>query len=100
MRQQAVALQLPGWRVAQAVRWCKRALPAALALLVAAIVVQPPYQSAQAVPSKADPALFSLAKAHPSSTFSVIVRETQPGSTAAEDVVRSLGGSVTHELRI
>src|SRR5207247_457802 len=51
-------------------------------------------------PAKADPALYARAVAHPSQSFSVILREATPGSTTAENLVRSLGGRVTHELRI
>src|SRR5439155_5205029 len=36
----------------------------------------------------------------PHQTFSVIVREADPASSGAEDLVRSLGGHITHELQI
>jgi serine protease AprX len=50
--------------------------------------------------AKADPALLRAAAAAPSSLLHLIVREASPGSTAAERVVRDLGGAVTHELPI
>src|SRR5436309_8238608 len=99
MRTDAVAIQLTGWRVLPA-RWLGRVLPVVLSLVVAALVVQPPAQSAPGVPAKADPVLYAQAAAHPSQTYSVILRETVPSSTAAEDLVKSLGGHVTHELSI
>ncbi|MFN2544890.1 MAG: S8 family serine peptidase [Actinomycetota bacterium] len=100
MRERSVAVQLGGWRVLSAVKWARRSLPIALSLVVAALVVQPPVQAASGAPAKADPALYALAGSHPDSTFSVIVREAQPSSSSAEDLVRMLGGRVTHELRI
>ena len=69
MTNQAVAIQLQGWNALRAVKWLKRAVPAALILAITALFVQPPVSSAQAVPSKADPVLFSRAAAHPSQTF-------------------------------
>jgi serine protease AprX len=100
MTEQAVAIQLQSWRVAGSIRWLKRAVPAALVIALAAMFVQPPVASTAAVPGKADPALYQLAQANPGRTFTVIVRETQPASTAAEDLVKSLGGRITHELPI
>src|SRR5688572_10176474 len=49
---------------------------------------------------KADPALLHEAWAHPSSSLPVIVREVSPASDEAEETVRRLGGTVTHELPI
>src|SRR5205823_3725180 len=49
---------------------------------------------------KADPALVAQATAAPGSALSVIVRETVPSSGDAELAVRSIGGTVTHELPI
>jgi serine protease AprX len=95
-----VAVQLPSWNVLRGVKWLRRALPAAVTLLVAALFIQPPVQGAPAVPAKADPALYSQAAAHPSQSFHVIVRETAPASQAAENLVNSLGGHVTRELRL
>ena len=100
MRQQAIAIQLTGWRVLGYVRWARRALTVSLTVVIAALLVQPPVQQASAAPSKADRNLYSQASAHPAQTFSVIVRESQPTSSAAEELVRSLGGHITHELSI
>src|SRR5438309_865071 len=96
----AVAVRPHGWNVARGIRWVRRAVPSALVLLIAALFVQPPVQAAAGIPAKADPLLYSRALAHPVTTFPVIVRETTPSSTAAEDLVRSLGGHVGRELRI
>ena len=96
---QAVAVRLTGWTVAWGIKWT-RAAGASLVLLIAALFVQPPTAAAPALASKADPALFSQAAAHPAQTFSVIVREETPATTGAEDLVRRLGGRVTHELGI
>jgi serine protease AprX len=49
---------------------------------------------------KADPALVAQATTAPGSVLSVIVRETVPSSGDAERAVRSIGGTVTHELPI
>jgi serine protease AprX len=49
---------------------------------------------------KADPALLHESSARPDSTLGLIVRETNPSSAEAEEVLRRLGGTVTHELPI
>lgn len=50
--------------------------------------------------AKTDSALIRTATAAPSSRLALIVRETAPGSDAAETLVRSLGGTVDRELSI
>jgi len=100
MNARAVAVRLQGWNVAQGVKWLRRALPAALTLSVAALLVQPPAQSATAAPAKADPVLYAKAAAHPPQSFPIIVREAAPATAAAEGLVKSLGGHITHELRL
>ena len=99
MRAAAVAIRPTGWSVLRGIKW-SRTLGASLVLVVAALLVQPPVQHTSAVPTKADPALFAQATAAPDAQYSVIVREAQPGSAAAEDLVRSLGGHVTQKLSI
>jgi serine protease AprX len=100
VNEHAVAVRPSGWRILASVRWSRRLAPAALVLTIAALFVQPPVQAVTGIPAKADPALYTRAAAHPAQTFPVIVREQQPGSSAAEDLVRSLGGHVTHELSL
>src|SRR2546430_1974443 len=100
MTERAVAIRLLSRPVMGYVRWAERAGAAAVVLALAALFVQPPVQAAAGIPSKADPALYAQATADASRTFPVIVRETQPGSTATEDLIRTLGGHVTHELSI
>jgi serine protease AprX len=68
--------------------------------LLAALFVLPSGPSVTATTPNVDPALASQAAAHPSRAFSVIVREQAPASAAAEGLVRSLGGRVSHELPI
>jgi serine protease AprX len=100
MTNTAVAIPLARHSVLRTVKWLSRALPAAVALVVTALVVQPPATATTSAPAKADPALYSRAAAHPSQSFGIIVREATPASADAESLVRSLGGRVTHELRI
>jgi serine protease AprX len=50
--------------------------------------------------AKTDPSLVSAAAAQPDRTLQVIVRETNPSSGAAEQLVRSDGGQVTRQLPI
>ena len=50
--------------------------------------------------TKADPVLFGRATRNLSAHFPVIVRETEPRTSSAERLVRSLGGRVTNELPI
>src|SRR5438874_13361410 len=87
MRSAAIAIRLPRWEVVlRGVRW--RGLAGAVfALLVTAVLIQPPVSNHPAVRAKVDPALSALARALPSRTFPVIVRETRPASTFAEDLV-------------
>ena len=98
MRSAAIAIRLPRWEVVlRGVRW--RGLAGAVfALLVTAVLIQPPVSNHPAVRAKVDPALSALARALPSRTFPVIVRETRPASTFAEDLVRAAGGRVSREL--
>jgi len=78
-----------------------RSLAAAVALtLLAVLGVQPRPDGSSAIAAKVDPGLAAEAAAAPASTVNVIVRETLPPSDAAERLVRSLGGTVTHELPI
>jgi len=50
--------------------------------------------------AKTDPALTAAAAAQPDRTLQVIIRESTPGSDAAEQLVRSDGGTVTRQLPI
>ena len=68
--------------------------------LIAASVVLPAAAGGSPQPSKADPALYSQAQRHPMAELPVIVRELSPRTSTAEDLVRSLGGRVSHELPI
>ncbi len=78
-----------------------RSLAAAVAItLLAVLGVQPRPDGSSAIAAKVDPGLAADAAAAPASTVNVIVRETQPPSDVAERLVRSLGGTVTHELPI
>ena len=78
-----------------------RSVAAAVALtLLALLGVQPPPGGSSAMAAKVDPGLAAEAAAAPASTVNVIVRETLPPSDVAERLVRSLGGTVTHELPI
>jgi serine protease AprX len=78
-----------------------RSLAAAVALTLLAILgVQPRPDGSSAIAAKVDPSLAAEAAAAPASTVNVIVRETLPPSDVAERLVRSLGGTVTHELPI
>ena len=78
-----------------------RSLAAAVALtLLALLGVQPRPDGSSAIAAKVDPGLAAEAAAAPASTVNVIVRETLPPSVVAERLVRSLGGTVTHELPI
>ena len=79
------------------VRW----LAAAVAIALLAVVgVQPRPDGSSAIAAKVDPGLAARAAAAPASTVNVIVRESLPSSDIAERLVRSLGGTVTHELPI
>jgi serine protease AprX len=91
----AISAGIDGRRV----RLLGRTLVALVALTLAATFVRsiPPSPD---LSFKADPALLAEATAHPGSTLSVIVRETAPGSSDAERLVRSLGGDVTRQLTI
>jgi serine protease AprX len=68
-------------------------------LLAAGLLAQP-IAGASPIPAKADPALYAQAERHPQARFRIIVREVSPATSAAENLVRSLGGGVTHELSI
>jgi serine protease AprX len=98
MTTQAAALRPRGWDVAHGVTRLRRALPVALTLLIAALFIQPPAAGSTPTLGKIDPALARVAAAHPSQDFGVIVREATPTTSAAESLVRSLGGHVTREL--
>src|SRR2546430_54639 len=82
MTERAVAIRLSSRPALEYVRWARRTPSAAVVLALAALFVQPPVQAAAGIPSKADPALYTQAKADSSRTFPVILRESQPGSTA------------------
>ena len=99
MRTETATLN-PRGELLAAVKWLRRAVPTGLVLLIVALFVQPPAQQAPAAPTKADPTLYRQALANPSERFPVIVREADPSTSGAEDLVRSLGGRVTHELGI
>jgi serine protease AprX len=99
MRSEATAIRLTGWNVVRGIRW-RPLFGAGVTVLVTAVLLQPPVQTAAAVPTKADPVLYAQAQAHPSKSFSVIVREGRPGTGTAEDLVRTLGGRVLRELGI
>ena len=78
-----------------------RLLAAGVALTLAAILaVQPQPDASSAIAAKADPALAADAAATPASTLHVIVRESVPATDDAEQLVKDLGGNVTHELPI
>jgi serine protease AprX len=78
-----------------------RSLATAVALtLLAVLGVQPRPDGSSAIAAKVDPGLAAEAAAAPASAVNVIVRESLPPSDAAERLVRSLGGTVTHELPI
>ena len=85
------------------VRWHGpvRPMAAAVALtLLAVLGVQPRPDGSSAIATKVDPGVAAEAAAAPASTVNVIVRETLAPSDTAERLVRSLGGTVTHELPI
>ena len=78
-----------------------RLLAAGVALTLAAILaVQPQPDASSAIAAKADPGLAADAAAAPASTLHVIVRESVPATDDAEQLVKDLGGNVTHELPI
>ena len=78
-----------------------RLLAAGVALTLAAILaVQPQPDASSAIAAKADSALAADAAAAPASTLHVIVRESVPATDDAEQLVKDLGGNVTHELPI
>src|SRR6266542_3006023 len=101
MRVDAVAIRQPGGLATAQIRVALRGLAAAVALAVAAMFAAQPISwgdRQQLLSSKTDPGLVRAAATNPSSTLSVIVREAVPASSQAEDLVRSLGGTVTREL--
>jgi serine protease AprX len=71
-------------------------LTVALAIVASLLL---PVARASLLP-KADPALLHMARTHPDSSVSVIVREAAPGTDAAERLTRELGGTVTRDLSI
>jgi serine protease AprX len=78
-----------------------RSLAAAVALTLLAVVgVQPRPDGSSAIAAKVDAGLAARAAAAPASTVNVIVRESLPSSDIAERLVRSRGGTITHELPI
>src|SRR4029450_8932620 len=78
-----------------------RSLAAAVArTLLALLGVQPRPDASSAIAAKVDPGLAAEAAAAPSATGNVIGRETLPPSDVSERLVRSLGGTITHELPI
>jgi serine protease AprX len=76
----------------------RRSTILAVALAIVASLLLP-VARASLLP-KADPALLHEARAHPGSSLPVIVREASPASAEAEETLRRLGGSVTHQLPI
>src|SRR2546423_3421607 len=99
MGAETITIRFSGWTVLRGIRW-KGVAAGALSLFVAALLLQPPHPSASAAPAKADPLLFARARAAPAAVFRVIVREADPPSGGAEDLVRTLGGHVSRELSI
>jgi serine protease AprX len=78
-----------------------RILAAGLALSMAvALGAQPQPDPSLVLTAKVDPGLVADAARLPGSTLHVIVREAVPSSDAAEQLVRQLRGTVTHELPI
>src|SRR5439155_22476726 len=77
-----------------------RALALALALAVAASTAGSAAQPAGPLWPKADPGLIAAARSSGSSDISLIVREGLSRSSSAEDLVRSLHGTVTRELSV
>jgi serine protease AprX len=75
-------------------------LGALVAVLVTAGLVLPAVATAPPPPAKADPGLLARATRHPDAKIPLIVRESSPGSPAAERLVRSLGGRVTGQLSV
>src|SRR5919106_2988684 len=69
-----------------------------LAIVLAAVVATAPLPGSSHPRGKAHPSLLREAQAHPGSTISVIVRETTPASTEAEELIHRLRGNVTHDL--
>jgi serine protease AprX len=78
-------------------RWAGVAVVATT--MVAGVVLAGPAGASTASP-KTDSTLAASARGVGSGRLSVIVRKTTPDSPAAENVVRRLGGTVTHELPI
>ncbi|MEW6060053.1 MAG: S8 family peptidase [Actinomycetota bacterium] len=78
-----------------------RALAVVLGLAAMAMTwTSVPAAAAPDALAKIDGALLGAAEHAPASTLSIIVRERRPSSSAAEDLVRDLGGGVTRELSI
>jgi serine protease AprX len=78
-----------------------RVMAVALAFAVSAsFAAQPISWGERTSTAKTDPGLITAARHHPASTLRVIVRETVPTSSTAEDLVRSVGGAVTRQLGI
>jgi serine protease AprX len=88
------------WRIAGLVRSGARILALGLALALAAGVTQSVGSTAVDPSLKADPNLLSAVRAAGAARVPLIVREATPASRVAEDLVRKLGGTVTHELGI
>jgi len=76
-------------------RWGRLASLGMVLLLLAALLRLP---AALLVEGRLDPWLWRIARAHPTSSVPVIVRETDPRSEAAESLVRGLGGTISYEL--
>jgi serine protease AprX len=80
-----------------------RAAAAAIVLILAGTLAGPgaAVLDAPSFPlAKVDPGIADAAVQTPGATVRVIVKETVPASAAAETLVRSLGGRVTHQLPI
>jgi serine protease AprX len=81
----------------------RRVVAACLAFLLAGVLAGSPGQATggATIPAgKVDPGLLRAMADAPGSTLRLIVKETVPASDVAEDLVRRLGGAITHELPI
>jgi serine protease AprX len=109
MRTKEMAVPAAPWAgEATRVAGIARALALGLALAVAAALSAQPISwggrtgtataTSGTTATRVDPGLLRAARHAPSSSLEVIVREAIPASSSAEELVRSLGGTVTREL--
>jgi serine protease AprX len=97
----ALALPVSAWRARHYIHSVARALAVGVILTVLSTAAPSPSPASSSIPlGKVDAGLLRAATADPGATLPVIVRELQPASSAAEDLVRAEGGTITHELRI